>query len=293
VKVLLIGAGGQLGREISRSQPQDVELAPLDHEALDVTDGEAVARIVGRSAPDVIINAAAYTAVDRAESEEAEAFAVNAAAVGCLASSAAAAGCGLIHVSTDFVFDGSKRTAYAPTDTPRPMSAYGRSKLEGERLAAAALPGATIVRTSWLYSAYGRNFVTTMLGLMRQGRELRVVADQTGSPTWAAGLAEVLWRLAAGDERAGIWHWCDGGTCTWFDFACAIEEEARERGLLAAAVPIRPITSAEFPSAAVRPAMSALDSSATAAASGLEQVPWRVALARMLDEMRELEGNRG
>jgi dTDP-4-dehydrorhamnose reductase len=155
------------------------------------------------------------------------------------------------------------------------------------------LPGATIVRTSWLYSAYGSNFVTTMLGLMRQGRELRVVADQTGSPTWAAPLAEVLWRLAVGDERAGIWHWSDSGACTWFEFACAIEEEARTRGLLGAPVPIRPITSAEFPSAAVRPAMSVLDGSATAAAVAVDRVPWRLALARMLDEMAALESNRG
>lgn len=287
MRVLLTGAGGQLGREFVRAAPEGAELVALARDAFDVRDRVAIEATLGKVAPDVVVNAAAYTGVDSAESDAETALAVNAAAVEKLAACAEARGAGLVHLSTDFVFDGRSPRSYAPDDTPGPASVYGRTKLAGERKALETLPSATVVRTSWLYSALGSNFVTNMLRLMAERNELRVVTDQVGSPTWARPLAEALWRIVERDDMAGLWHWCDGGQCSWYEFACAIQEEAHDRGLLVDRIPIHPVTTAEFPTAAQRPAMSALDDSATRAALGIRALPWRVALGRMLDEMSE------
>lgn len=287
MRVLLTGAGGQLGREFVRAAPAGADLIALRRDEFDVRDRVAIEATVKKVAPDVVVNAAAYTAVDSAESDAETALAVNAAAVEKLAACTAARGARLVHLSTDFVFDGRSPTPYAPDEVPRPVSVYGRSKLAGERRALEFSPTASVVRTSWLYSALGRNFVTNMLRLMAERDGLRVVTDQIGSPTWALPLAQALWRIAERDDMAGVWHWSDGGQCSWYDFACAIQGEASDRGLLADRIPIRPVTTAEFPTAAQRPAMSALDDSATRAALGIEALPWRVALGRMLDEMTE------
>jgi dTDP-4-dehydrorhamnose reductase len=233
----------------------------------------------------VLVNAAAYTAVDRAEGEEELAFAVNARAVGAMAAAVSAIGGHLVHVSTDFVFDGGSAAAYLPDDARNPLSAYGRSKAAGED---AAGPGASVLRTAWVYGAGGANFVSTMLRLMRSLPQVRVVADQIGAPTWTRGLADVAWGLAL--RRApGTYHHCDAGVASWYDFAVAVQEEALSVGLLEAGVPVVPITTADYPTPARRPAFSLLDSRATRELLGTEAVHWRVNLRRMLAEQRELE----
>ena len=284
-RVLLTGAGGQLGRELIQGKPEGIELAAATRAELDLTDLDSLAPKLRRLRPDVILNTAAYTAVDRAESDAEVAYKVNGQAVGRMAECAAELGSRFVHLSTDFVFDGTASAPYRPEDAANPASVYGRSKLAGESTALEALPEATVVRTSWLYSARGRNFVTNMLRLMAERDSLQVVADQVGSPTWAAPLAEALWRIVARSDMAGVWHWCDGGRSSWYDFACAIQEEALTRGLLARRAPIEPVPTAKFPTPARRPAFSALDDSAIHEALGSEPLPWREALGRMLDEM--------
>jgi dTDP-4-dehydrorhamnose reductase len=289
--VLLTGAGGQLGREFGRARPEAVELVSMDGSDLDITRSDDVAAALADVSPRVVVNAAAFTAVDRAEDEPQRAYAVNAEGVAHLAESVRANRARLVHVSTDFVFDGMSERPYRPIDEPRPLSVYGRSKLAGEESASKILGDqASVVRTSWLYTSQGRNFVTTMLRLMAEKDELAVVDDQVGSPTWAALLAEALWGVALRRDMPGVWHWTDGGNCTWFEFARAIQEEATTRGLLARSTRIRPVATAEFPARAVRPAYSVLDSSATRTTLSLEAVPWRLALGRMLDEMVKADG---
>ncbi len=284
MKVIVSGAAGQLGRALQACAPADVQVIPVDVADLDLTDGGALGDFIMAHRPDLLINAAAYTAVDKAEAEEPLAHAVNAAAVGIMAEALRAAGGRLVHVSTDFVFDGTQSRAYRPEDQPCPVSAYGRTKLAGE-LAAGA--DALIVRTSWVYTAGGGNFVRTMLRLMRERDEVAVVADQVGAPTWAPGLARVLWDLAFRGTK-GTWHHSDAGTASWYDFAVAIQEEALAIGLLDKAVPVRPITTSEYPTPARRPAFSLLDSSATRAALGDGYTHWRTNLRRMLEEERAL-----
>jgi len=293
VKVLLTGASGQLGRELAYSRPQGVNLVAVTSAQLDIADASQVDAILAEVAPQIILNAAAYTAVDRAEAEEARALEVNATGVANLSIAARRLGSRLIHVSTDFVFDGGGATPYRPADATGPVSAYGRTKLAGERSALETLGDrATVIRTSWLYSAHGRNFVATMLDLMADREALQVVDDQTGSPTWAALLARCLWRMSSRPDLHGLWHWADGGSCTWFEFARSIQSLALERGLLDLEIPIEAVTTAEFPTPAARPGYSVLDTSATYDALDLEPVPWRDALGRMLDEMRERAASR-
>ncbi|MGX7953461.1 dTDP-4-dehydrorhamnose reductase [Tsuneonella sp. HG249] len=281
MKALITGAGGQVGRDLVASAPPGWELVPLARAGLDLADHEAIRRAVAGHAPDLILNAAAYTAVDRAERDEAAAFAINAEAVGALADAAREAGAHLVQISTDFVFDGTATRAYLPHDLRRPLSAYGRSKAAGED---AAGPNASVVRTSWVYSSTGANFVTTMLRLMSERDEVRVVSDQVAAPTWATALADVLWALGT-RQLAGTWHYADGGSASWFDFAVAIEEEARTAGLLDRAVAVVPIAAAEYPTAAPRPAFSLLDSCATHEALGTVPLPWRSNLRRMLSKL--------
>lgn len=282
MKVLLTGAGGQVARALAASAPAGVQMVALGRDKLDIAAPGAAARAVEQVAPDLIINAAAYTAVDRAESEPAMALAINGTAVGRLAAAAALTEARLVHISTDFVFDGQASTPYRPDAATAPLSVYGRSKLAGEQ---AAGIDALIVRTSWIYAAQGSNFVNTMLRLMRTRDEVRVVADQTGAPTCAASLAEAIWRLVS-QGRTRIWHHTDGGTATWHDFAVAIQEEALALGLLDRAVPVIPITTAEYPTPARRPAYSVLDCNATTAALGAPAPAWRDNLRQVLAEVK-------
>ncbi len=286
MRALITGAGGQLGLEVVEAAPPTVELTPLDHDALDIIDEDAIGRSLAEHRPDVIINAAAYTAVDRAEQEPDTAWSINGAAVGSLARRAAEVGARLIHVSTDFVFDGTATEPYRPDSEPNPLSEYGASKLEGEAQALKSAV-AVVVRASRVFSNCGDNFVTGMLRQMREQDELTVVDDQIGSPTWAKGLAEVLWRCAERPDLTGIWHWSDGGSCTWYQWARTIQAQALDRGLLERIIPIRAVSTAEYPTAAARPAFSVLDSSATCTALAIQQVPWEDTLGTMLDQMAD------
>jgi dTDP-4-dehydrorhamnose reductase len=282
MKVLITGAAGQLGRALLATAPTDAVVVASDRIALDITDAEQVWRAVREAAPDWIINAAAYTAVDRAESEAELAFAINGGAVANLARAAAETGARLVQVSTDFVFDGRSSSPYLTDAAPNPLSSYGHSKLAGE---AAAGEGAVIVRTAWVYAAQGANFVHTMLRLMRERDELRVVADQIGSPTWATGLAQTIWHLTAAD-KGGIWHHTDSGVASWYDFAVAIMEEALALGLLNRPISVMPIRTAKYPAPARRPAFSVLDCGATTALFGVAAPHWRVNLRHMLKEVK-------
>ena len=283
MKALIVGAGGQLGHALVATAPADAEIVTCDQDTLDITDGSAVEAFVAKVAPDVIFNAAAYTAVDKAESDEDTAQAVNGDAVGYLAAAARAAGAKLVHVSTDFVFDGAARTPYASDAPTAPLGVYGRTKLAGER---AAGPDALVVRTAWLYGPVGANFVRTMLRLMGAHPQVRVVADQVGCPTYAPALAAALWQLAA-QGTVGIYHFSDGGQASWYDFAVAIQQEAVVLGLLEKAVPIVPIPTSDYPTPAQRPAYSVLDCSAPYAALGRPATPWRDNLKLMLEEIRK------
>jgi dTDP-4-dehydrorhamnose reductase len=280
--VLLCGANGQLGAELRRAAPAWARLEATDRASLDISDAEAVLRLVERTRPRLILNAAAYTAVERAEDEREAAFAVNAKGPQNLARAAAAAGAKLVHVSTDYVFDGTSRRPYRPQDPVAPLGAYGASKAEGEKgLGAHAL----VIRSSWLYGAHGANFVSTMLRLMREREELRVVADQVGSPTWSRGLAAAIW-LGAEHSLTGIHHYSDAGETTWHGFAVAILEEARALGMELRARRVIPIASSDYPSKVRRPAYSVLDCSGLVQALGIALAPWRDNLRRMLSEIR-------
>jgi dTDP-4-dehydrorhamnose reductase len=278
MKALILGANGQLGRALIATAPAGAQLTARTRAALDITDGAAVVAAIAEAGPDVVFNAAAYTAVDRAESEEQLALAINGTAVGHIARAARAAGARLVHVSTDFVFDGRAGTPYPPDAQTDPIGAYGRSKRAGE---IAAGDGALIVRTAWVYGDHGANFVATMLRLMHAHGSVRVVADQLGTPTYAHGLAQALWALAAQDAQ-GFHHWTDSGAASWYDFAVAIAEEAHAIGLLAALPQVIPIDTQDFPTPARRPGYSVLDKRATFAALGGPAPHWRHQLRTML-----------
>ncbi|MEX2524049.1 MAG: dTDP-4-dehydrorhamnose reductase [Gammaproteobacteria bacterium] len=288
MKILITGKNGQVGRDLTKTAPQDVEVIACDRIELDITDAGRVADIVAEHRPDVIINTAAYTAVDKAESEPEAARAVNADGAANLAEAAKAAGSTLIHLSTDFVFDGSKSSPWQPDDAVNPLGEYGRGKAEGEkRVREIAGEQAIIVRTSWVYSVGGRNFVKTMLELMGKQDILRVVSDQVGSPTWSKNLAIMLWVFVKNKVPAGIYHWSDLGVASWYDFAVAIHEEARQLGLLHDEVSILPITTADYPTPARRPPYSVLDTTANRKVWGVKAEHWRHALRRMLAELQE------
>lgn len=287
-KVLVVGAGGQLGRELARSAAPDIDCIALTRAQLDIADAGALARCLAEQRPQQVINAAAYTAVDRAEAEPEAAHRGNAEGPGLLAAACAQAGIRLLHVSTDFVFDGASSTPYTPQAATAPLGEYGRSKLAGEVAVAAALPQAFILRTGWVYSAFGNNFVKTMLRLMGERDELGVVCDQVGTPTWARGLAQACWAAVARPQLCGIYHWSDAGVCSWYDFAVAINEEARELGLLERLVAVRPIAAVAYPTPARRPAYSVLDKAASWRDLQLEGIHWRRQLRMMLADLKEL-----
>jgi dTDP-4-dehydrorhamnose reductase len=293
VRVLLTGAQGQLGREIEATKPEGCELHALGRQGLDVLDAKAVSDWTGSYRPRLIINAAGFTAVDHAESERDSAFAVNCVAAGHLAECVAEGGGRMIHISTDYVFDGTKGSPYRPSDTPRPLSVYGESKLGGEQRVLRALgQRALVIRTSWIYSSHGTNFLRTMLRLMREREEIRVVSDQIGTPTWARGLAQAIWVAAERPELGGICHWTDAGVASWYDFAVAIQEEAMACGLLSRAVSIAPIRTENYPAAATRPAYSVLDKHGTWEALGYVSRHWREALRSQMREIAEEQPRR-
>ena len=284
-KVLITGAGGQVGRALLATVPDNFEAIACTHGDLDIGAGQAVHEYIGRHRPAVIINAAAYTAVDKAESQADTAQRINAEGPGHLAAAARECGARLLHISTDFVFDGAASVPYRPDAATRPLSVYGRTKRDGERAVLETLPAqSTIVRTAWVYAATGANFVLTMLRVMRANGAVRVVADQVGTPTAARSLAEALWRIAGNPEIRGVHHWTDAGVASWYDFAVAIAEEGAELGLVPREVTVTPIATADYPTPARRPAYSVLDKSSLAA-HGLSPIHWRQRLRAVLKEI--------
>jgi dTDP-4-dehydrorhamnose reductase len=237
-----------------------------------------------RERPSLVIQAAAYTDVDGAEQHPDRAAAVNTDGAANVAQAATRIGARMIHISTDFVFDGRQGRPYAPHDLPHPLGVYGRTKLAGEREVARITQGsALVVRTAWVYSVHGRNFVRTMLRLMSDQDSIGVVCDQVGTPTWGRGLAKALWTAAERPDLCGILHWTDAGVASWYDFALAIQEEALALGLLTRAVPVLPLRTDEFPAVARRPSFSVLDKTSGWAALGGPAPHWRANLRSMLE----------
>ncbi|MCG8427950.1 MAG: dTDP-4-dehydrorhamnose reductase [Chromatiales bacterium] len=285
LKILIAGAGGQLGWELQRTAPAEVDVLAADKRQLNLLQPDQVCELIHREQPDWIINAAAYTAVDKAEDEADIAYAINRDGARLLATCAAELGAQMLHISTDFVFNGQKGTPYLVDDQPGPLGVYGASKQAGDEVVETALGGrCAIIRTAWVYSAHGNNFVKTMLRLMTERDQLGIVADQIGSPTWANGLARASWR-AVQLNLSGMHHWTDMGVASWYDFAVAIQEEALAIGVLRKPCVISPLRTADYPTPAARPAYSVLDKTPTLQALGLQAVHWRQALREMLAEL--------
>ena len=284
--ILVFGSSGQLAQSLRDTQ-QDKEPIFVDRNTCDLADPSRVDAILERQKPGLIINAAAYTAVDKAEEESGLAHLINGVSVRRMAAYAPANNARLIHLSTDFVFDGTNQSPYLPGDPTGPLGQYGESKLAGELAALEEAPESTmIIRTAWVYSEYGNNFVKTMLRLMSEKPELGVVNDQRGSPTYACDLAEMIWQIHEHDLfTPGIYHWTDEGNITWCDFARAIQEEALGSGQLAKAIPINPITTDDYPTPAARPAYSVLNNTKLAKLVGIEPTPWRQNLKLMLSRL--------
>lgn len=295
-RILVLGGDGQVAWELRRALATLGEVVAVGRRsaphALDLMQPEAIAPLVESVRPDWIVNAAAYTAVDKAEQEPEAAAAVNAVAPGLLAEAAARVGAQLVHYSTDYVFDGRARTAYKEDATPNPQGVYGRTKLEGEAAIAKAGGDWLVLRTAWVYGARGGNFMRTMRRLAREREELRVVADQHGAPTWSRHIAEATAQILAqlGDDRAawhracGIYHLTSAGTATWHDFASAIVEHQRRHETIACQR-VSAITTADYPTPASRPAWSVLDNAKLAATFGIRLPDWREALAQVQDDL--------
>lgn len=286
MKVIVTGAGGQVGSALAETVPDSVTVVALGRSELDLTDPAAIAALVEAERPDWVINCAAYTAVDRAEDDYAAALRVNGEAIGDLAAACTAAGARLAHLSTDFVFAGDRAMPYRPNDATDPCNAYGRSKLAGEQ-AALRSDGALVVRTAWVYAARGNNFVTTMLRLMGERDEVRVVDDQIGTPTHADSLAQTVWELIQ-SNASGIWHVTDAGAASWYDFAVAIQDEALALGLLTRRAAVLPIPTSAYPTPARRPAYSVLDKRATWERTRPAR-HWRHELAAMLGKLKQIQ----
>ncbi|WP_240099588.1 dTDP-4-dehydrorhamnose reductase [Thermomonas flagellata] len=289
MRLLLLGGNGQVGRELRRTLPAlgEVVVATRDgreaDHAADFTRPQAVAALVDALRPDVVVNAAAYTAVDRAESEPALAFQVNAETPAAVAAACARHGACLLHYSTDYVFDGLASRPYREDDPTAPTGVYGASKLAGERAIAASGAHHLILRTAWVYAAHGHNFVRTMLRLADAREELRVVADQVGCPTSAAWIAQATAQvLQARPAESGLWHLACAGQTSWHGFASAIVAEAHARGLLARAPRVVAIPSADYPTPARRPPWSVLDTGRLQRSFGIQPPDWRVALRPVL-----------
>jgi dTDP-4-dehydrorhamnose reductase len=285
MKAMVLGAGGQIGRALLALVPDGTTPFAYDRAALDISDPRGIRRAIDEVRPDIILNAAAYTNVDGAETNINDAQCINADAPGHLAAAARQAGARLLHISTDFVFDGFVPTPRRPDDPTNPLNVYGRTKRAGEQAVLAAAPDSLIVRSAWIYAAQGKNFLNVMLGLMRERGRVTVVADQIGTPTWAMSLAAALWALVRTDSK-GIHHYTDAGIASWYDFAVAIEEEARAIDLLAGPVDIVPISTADYPTPAVRPPYGVLDKQQTWRLLGGPAPHWRVSLRACLEELK-------
>lgn len=287
IKVLVTGANGQLGQEIIRLQPKYPALVVkgFSRAEWDITSKEQTREIIEKENPEWVINSAAYTAVDQAETDKELAFQVNAEAPGVLAKEMEQAGGRLLHISTDYVFNGQSWHPYREEDAPDPQGVYGASKLQGEQNIRSASDSAVIIRTSWVYSSFGKNFVKTMLRLGRERHtteeKLRVVFDQIGSPTFAADLADAILRLISLESKiaGGLFHYSNEGVCSWYDLALAIFELSQIQ------VQVEPIHTSEFPTPAKRPSFSVLDKTKVKERTGIQIPHWREALKRCLADL--------
>ncbi len=286
-RILLAGGTGQVGRALQQALPKSATLIAPDRSTLDLANPDSIRNAIRDYRPNLIINAAAYTAVDRAETDADLAMAVNGTAPGMLAEEAKRLGAMLTHYSPDYVFDDSTSTAYTETDTPNPLSVYGKTKLAGEQAIQAVGSAHYILRTSWVYAAEGANFMNTILRLARERPELRIVDDQTGAPTWATVIAEMtaqmLHKAPDRDNLHGLYHLTATGAITWYRFAQAILDETQK---ISGTVSPRliPITTAEYPLPAQRPTNSRLDTSRFSTVFGITPAPWRDMLQRCLRE---------
>lgn len=279
MRILITGKEGQVGWELRRSLAALGDVVATDRRELDLCDSSAIPRTVRQTNPDIIVNAAAYTAVDNAESEPDVAMQVNAIAPGILAEEAKRLGALLVHYSTDYVFDGSKKSPYKEEDAPNPLSVYGRSKLEGEQAIAASKCRYLIFRTSWVYGPRGRNFLLTILKAAREKPELRVVDDQFGAPTSSAAIAEATARVLRASGPEGLYHMSASGRTTWFNFAQAILHK------VAIATPVVPIRSDQYPAKAIRPRNSVLDNARLKQAFGVSLPAWESQLEQVMGQV--------
>ncbi len=278
--VLVTGANGQLGKELRQLEHSwsQFDFLFLSREDLPIHHFELIRNFFKATHPDFLINCAAYTAVDKAEQEPELAYQINAEAVGVLAAICREQACRFIHVSTDYVFDGAAHVPYKEDDLTNPQGVYGASKLEGEKQAIKLNPDAVIIRTSWVYSSFGKNFVKTILRLLQEKPSVSVVNDQIGSPTYAADLARaILEIISAKNWKSGIYNFSNDGIISWFDFAKAIAH------LQKITTPVHPISTAQFPTPAKRPAWSVLDKSKITSTYGVQIRPWEAALKVCLE----------
>lgn len=292
MKIIVIGRSGQLAWELARLTNDKHQIICLGRDDIDLKCQSNIVATLTKYKAEAVINAAAYTAVDLAESDRDTAYALNENAVGILALACAELSLHLTQVSTDFVFAGNQSTPYLPDDLVNPMGIYGASKAAGEQLLLKLLPDdSCIIRTSWVYSIHGNNFVKTMLRLMAEKSELGIISDQIGSPTSAKSLAKAC-LYAVLNQVKGIHHWTDSGVASWYDFAIAIQELALERNILSTSITINPISTSQYPTPAKRPSYSVLDkSSLVEHFSGIPNRHWRVELNEMLDELSLLNDN--
>ncbi len=286
MKILIVGAKGQLGWELGRTCPDlRYSVLSVDYPEIDICDKRSVKDILEKHRPCWLINCAAYTDVDGAEIDKTAAYAVNCQGAVNLAEAALEINARMVHISTDFVFSGNRSKPYLPYDTPAPCSVYGQTKLEGEKGVRNVLGENTlIIRTAWLYSSHGRNFVHTMIRLMKEKQSIGVVDDQIGTPCWAKGLAETIW-ISVKKRLKGIFHWTDAGVASWYDFAVAIEEEAFSMGLIKRKIPIIPIPTEKYPLPAKRPDYSVLNKTSFIDAIDIVPQHWQRQLRMMLKEL--------
>lgn len=283
--ILLIGRNGQIGRELCDALAPMGALEALDRAALDLASSDSIREVVRRLAPGLIVNAAAYTAVDKAEEEAELAMAVNAVAPGILAEEAKRLGAPLVHYSTDYVFDGTATRPYRETDTVNPLGVYGRSKLAGEEAIRAVGPVHLILRTAWVYSMHGGNFLLTIQRLARERDELRIVADQRGAPNWAGEIARATAAILTRGgltEKSGLYHLTCAGETTWHGFAEAIVASMRGAGEDVRATRVTPIATEDYPTPATRPAYSVLDCTKLRETFGVALPDWRDSLSACL-----------
>jgi dTDP-4-dehydrorhamnose reductase len=296
MKILITGSTGQLSQELQLALAGEGKILALGHKVLDLAKPSQIRQQIRLLRPDLIINAAAYTAVDSAQGDRDQAFAVNATGPGVLAEEAAALSVPLIHYSTDYVFDGHKTEPYCEEDLPAPLSVYGMSKLAGERAIQAVGGEHLILRTSWVYSMHGRNFLLTMQRLLQERDSLSVVDDEIGAPTWAGTIATVTadmvrkWRSGTGGP-SGLYHLTASGETSWYGFACSIAQDLERQGLLRAK--LEPILSTDYPTAAQRPLNSRLSCARLQRDWGIELPDWETALHQCLGTTTSAPANQG